>query len=879
MRNIFLSAVALLTLLTCCTTQPKEQPADYVTVRDGKFWVGEQEYRYVGTNFWYGAILGSEGRGGNRQRLTEELDLMQEVGINNVRVLVGGDGREGIPSHISPKLQLEPGVYNDTLLQGLDYMMAELERRGMKAVLYMNNAWEWSGGYGAYLDWVGFEGDVYSSDDKGTPGPDGRLTKHFDHTPVPSYDGWWEYMQYVGNFVLNDSARALAANHVRYIVSRTNTVTGRPYSESPALMAWEIANEPRCFGTDSLHKARFVEWIDQQSALIKSIDPNHLVTTGSEGRNGCEEDMELFDRIHSLPNIDYACIHIWPNNWGWLGKFNQNYDADKTIAADQPDPIVDCVEVACQKTLEYIDEAYSYTQKTGRPLVLEEFGYPRDRFVFTPGSPTRGRDAYYKYVFQIIRDSGKIAGCNFWGWGGKAQVKNVIWQPYDDYVCDPAQEEQGLNSVFACDTTTLDMIREMNQGTLQCSLTANDEDWVWSTGDDIQLDLTLSNTFGAATHCDSLEIVITSDTRDREFFRKVIKPFALDKEHPLTEHVDVQGEMEQQPGFYHLTVLADGANIVKNPTKVWSGELVIDHYTLGVDPEKIISEPDGQDDLEAFWDKARTQLAATPMKPRVRELKEQSNGQKRAYIADIQGLDGANVEVYYTVPVKEGKYPVHIINMGYSSKPWQLDMQDNGWIDVIVSSRGQGANSDSNPYGDWVQYGLQSPETYYYRGAYLDCPRAIDYLVTVPEVDAQNIFLEGGSQGGAYSMACAALDHRVRAVAVYITFMSDFPDYFRIVNWPAQPIKAKQQELGISDEELMKTLSYFDIKNLAGWIECPVYMAIGLQDVTCPPHTNFSGYNQVKTEKQYRVFRQYGHHVDYDVWNPTLHEWYDKFRH
>ena len=104
-------------------------------------------------------------------------------------------------------------------------------------------------------------------------------------------------------------------------------------------MAWEIANEPRCFADDSLHKAKFVEWIDEQSSLIKSLDPNHLVTTGSEGYHGCQDDNALFNAIHTLPNIDYACIHIWPNNWGWLGQFNQNYDADKTIAEDTPDPI------------------------------------------------------------------------------------------------------------------------------------------------------------------------------------------------------------------------------------------------------------------------------------------------------------------------------------------------------------------------------------------------------------------------------------------------------------------------------------------------------------------------------------------------------------
>lgn len=116
-----------------------ESKGDFVTVRDGKFYIGDSVYRFVGTNFWYGPILASEGRGGDRKRLARELDLLQENGINNLRILVGGDGDEGLASHISPVLQTAPGVYNDTLLAGLDYLMAELERRDMKAVLYLNN--------------------------------------------------------------------------------------------------------------------------------------------------------------------------------------------------------------------------------------------------------------------------------------------------------------------------------------------------------------------------------------------------------------------------------------------------------------------------------------------------------------------------------------------------------------------------------------------------------------------------------------------------------------------------------------------------------------------------------------------------------------------
>lgn len=446
-------SIVLLSCLFAVTAMAGERTR-FVTVKDGRFFLGDKEYRYVGTNLWYGAILGSEGQGGNRKRLIRELDDMRAVGIDNVRVLIGGDGRDGIPSHIAPKLQSEPGIYNDTILAGLDFLMMQLEKRNMRAILYFNNAWEWSGGYGAYLDWVGFKGEVQSSDGSGK-------MKHFDQTPVPSIDGWWEYMQYVANFIINDEAKRLANDHVRRMVTRTNRYTGQAYKDSKALMAWEIANEPRCFVNDSLHKQKFIEWIDEQSRLIKTLDPNHLVTTGSEGKHGCEESIDLFKAIHTLPCIDYACIHIWPNNWGWLGKFNQNYDSDKTIAKDAPDPIVDNVKAACDSTMAYIDEAFTALRGYGRPIVLEEFGYPRDRFLFTPGSPTKGRDAYYQYVFSIIRDSGRIAGCNFWGWGGRAKVKHTIWQRWDDYVCDPAQEEQGLNSVFWVDKSTMKIIKTM----------------------------------------------------------------------------------------------------------------------------------------------------------------------------------------------------------------------------------------------------------------------------------------------------------------------------------------------------------------------------------------------------------------------------------
>ncbi|MCH5234407.1 MAG: beta-mannosidase [Muribaculaceae bacterium] len=405
--------------IASCSKPSIEKTPEFVRVENGEFMIGDSVYRYIGTNFWYGAILGSEGRGGNRERLKSELDLMQKSGINNIRVLVGGDGEENIPSHIMPVLQTAPGVYNDTILDGLDYLIAELEKRDMKAVLFLNNAWEWSGGYGTYLDWA----------------RDGK-------TPNPAIDGYQAYMDHVSKFVTNDSAKNMAANHTKNMVTRVNRYTGKPYTESPAIMSWQIANEPRAFASDSITKAEFANWIASQAALIKSLDPNHLVSTGSEGKHGCEQDLELWNRIHSDPNIDYGIVHLWPYNWGWINE----------------ETIVDSVGVAKTKTLEYIKPHSDLMKTAGKPLVLEEFGYPRDGFKFEPGSSTEGRDVFYGYVFDLIADTDMIAGCNFWGWGGYADPQHVTWEKWDDYTGDPAQEQQGLNSVFAKDKSTLDII-------------------------------------------------------------------------------------------------------------------------------------------------------------------------------------------------------------------------------------------------------------------------------------------------------------------------------------------------------------------------------------------------------------------------------------
>lgn len=432
-KQIILSVLILPAFLIGCTSTPKEVSSPFIQVKNGQFIRNGQPYYYIGANFWYGAILASEGTGGNRERLHGELDSLKAIGVDNLRILVGSDGKRDVPTKVEPTLQEAPGIYNDTILAGLDYLLAEMEKRDMLAVLYLNNSWEWSGGYSQYLAWA-----------------------RGDKAPVPAVDGWPAFMNYVKEFVVSDSAQALFANHVKYILTRTNRYTHRKYTDDPTIMSWQIGNEPRAFASDSIHKAAFAEWMSKTSSLIRSLDPNHLISTGSEGKHGCEEDIALFEKVHADTNIDYMNIHIWPYNWGWAPK----------------DSLQENLEKACTNTQAYINEHLNIAKKYQKPLVLEEFGYPRDSFQFGKNISTHARDGYYKCIFDLIvkhaTHQSLLAGCNFWGWGGLAvpSSEHVFWQTGDDYTGDPAQEEQGLNSVFASDSSTISLIHTANKALL-----------------------------------------------------------------------------------------------------------------------------------------------------------------------------------------------------------------------------------------------------------------------------------------------------------------------------------------------------------------------------------------------------------------------------
>ena len=429
LKNFIPYLLVMAAMITGCSNKStsEESKEPLITQQGVQLMKNGKPYHYIGTNMWYASVLGSTGEGGDRERLCRELDYLKSIGVTNLRILSGPDAGSDLANPAKPYLQSAPGVLNDTILRGLDFVIAELEKRGMEAVIYLNNAWDWSGGYGFYLKECGY-GDS-------------------PNTNVPG--GYSEYVNYCANFSREPKAIEMYYNYIKAIVSRKNSITGRSYKDEPAIMAWQLCNEPRPFSKEN--KAAFAQWISGAAALIKSIDPNHLVSTGSEGYIGCEVDMELCREIHADKNIDYLTIHIWPVNWGWAPRSNPDSGIDN----------------ACIESGKYIAEHIELAKQLDKPLVIEEFGYSRKDNLSGTGIPTDSRDTFYRYIFGQVKESatggGVIAGCNFWGWSGSGRPRDLVWQPGDNYLCDPPHEPQGWYSVFDNDTTTIEIIKEYSK--------------------------------------------------------------------------------------------------------------------------------------------------------------------------------------------------------------------------------------------------------------------------------------------------------------------------------------------------------------------------------------------------------------------------------
>jgi len=399
----------------------------FVTVSRKHFVLDGKPYYFAGANLWYGMYLGSPGKTGNRARLLKELDQLAAQGITNLRVLAISESST-LKRSVTPAVVLRPNHLDETLWQGLDFLLAEMAKRDMKAVLYLNNFWQWSGGMSQYLAWF-----------NGKPVVDPDVTGN-----------WNEFMDNSAAFYREPKAQTAFRFAVKQLITRKNSVNGRAYNVDPTIMSWQLANEPRP-GSDANAKPYFdvfVKWIDETAGYIKTLAPQQLVSTGNEGWMGTAGSRELFVKSHATKNVDYLTFHMWAPNWSW-------FDPKKAAAT---------YDGAWVKMKEYLDWHIDAANKMAKPVVLEEFGINRDDGSFRPIATTIYRDKFYTAIYGLLARRAAagdaIAGSNFWAWGGSGRTQNAdfMWKAGDSFVGDPPQEPQGLYCVFDSDISTVKII-------------------------------------------------------------------------------------------------------------------------------------------------------------------------------------------------------------------------------------------------------------------------------------------------------------------------------------------------------------------------------------------------------------------------------------
>jgi mannan endo-1,4-beta-mannosidase len=374
-------------------------------VRDGR------PFFASGLNYWAGPVLSRDAGATGWDRARRDLDQIQALGVDVVRTLGATEGPDTEPLRIVPAIQTSARRYDGAGLAGIVRFAEELRRRGMFGIFVLNNFWPWSGGMAQYVSWAG-----------GGPIP----------YPPPQPGGSFEsYTSFAARFYESDRARETYGAYVRTLVPELAT--------NPAVV-WELANEPR----GMTHVEAYRHWIDSSARLIKALAPGQLVTTGSEGETAAPELAGLdVVKDHASPAIDFITCHVWAQNWGWV--------AAETLPADFANGLA--------LAERYIRRHADLAKTAGKPLLLEEFGFPRDEASFDPRAPTTLRDRYFEAIYELVATlipASPLAGILPWAWSGAARPPRPggMWRPGDPLVGDPPHEPQGWYGIYDVDPTT-----------------------------------------------------------------------------------------------------------------------------------------------------------------------------------------------------------------------------------------------------------------------------------------------------------------------------------------------------------------------------------------------------------------------------------------
>jgi cephalosporin-C deacetylase len=309
--------------------------------------------------------------------------------------------------------------------------------------------------------------------------------------------------------------------------------------------------------------------------------------------------------------------------------------------------------------------------------------------------------------------------------------------------------------------------------------------------------------------------------------------------------------------------------------------------TAGFRPDLLKATTTIPADFDAFWQQGRSDLAKVPLEPKVDLIPSYSTPKVNVYHVSFQnvGAVAGRVSRIYgilAVPKGSGPFPAVLHVPGAGVRPYRgsMALAERGIITLQIGIHGIPVNLDQSVYDDlangalnrYMFYGMEDKSSYYYRRVVLGCLRANDFLQTLPEFDGKNLAVMGGSQGGALSVMTAALDNRVKGLAVWIPAMADQTAYLsgRAGGWP-HALKDKPAR----STTWVETSRYYDTANFARRLKVPVIYTFGFNDETCPPTSMYATYNEITAPKTLILAAETGHAITSEQ-SAKINHWVEK---
>ncbi len=347
-----LSVLIGMNVLGACKTLDQSESASkaarstsFVKIVDGQFVLDEEPFYFVGSNFYRLALSDAFGKSIKTEQkngVTEypQIDrVMQNYAQENIRVvrMWGFSCERPGESHLDPPLIYSNFEYSPQALQQLDFTIAAAARHGIKIILTTVN---FEPEYCGMTWWVGQSFARASAEDQKRLLYSCYSSNHSDHTvyKVARTEQGCKDLGYEAKplrelFYTDPLVKNRYKEHLKFMLNRKNPYTGRAYKDEPAIFAVEVANEPHtsdfmeCMLSDvdlknhkdcqkegmiNYQSGKLVsEWLREITSYVKSIDANHLVSSGEEGYRREHQDKDCREPHNWLHNgskgVDFCC--------------------------------------------------------------------------------------------------------------------------------------------------------------------------------------------------------------------------------------------------------------------------------------------------------------------------------------------------------------------------------------------------------------------------------------------------------------------------------------------------------------------------------------------------------------------------------------------